>query len=112
DTIFGQGDTAGNVNESIYVATAVGTISRFLFHPEFEPMYHAELRRLLATTFATNNLFPLIDQFLGDWVAPQTVQSMKTFIAARNEAVLAQLPPEPMVPLATVSGEPVSPTYL
>jgi hypothetical protein len=112
DTIFNEGDNRGNINESIYVATLMPTINRFLFHPEFEPLYHAEIRRLLSTTFATNNLFPMFDQFLGDWVAPQTVQNMKTFAAARNNAVLGQLPPEPIEPRATISGEPVSPTYL
>ncbi len=112
DTIFGQGDTGGNVNESIYVATAVGTIDRFLRHPEFEPLYHAEFRRLLATTFATNHIFGLVDQFLGEWVPAQNITAMKTFIAARNAAVLAQLPPEPVLVRASVSGEPPAVTYL
>lgn len=112
DTIFNQGDTSGNVNESIYVATAVTTISRFLTHPEFNVLYQAEFRRLLSTTFATNNLFPVIDQFLGDWVTPQTLTGMKNFIAARNANVLSQLDPEPVVVRATISGEPFTPTYL
>lgn len=112
DTIFGQGDSAGNVNESIYVATAVETINRFLRHPEFEPLYHAELRRLLATTFATNHLYGVIDQFLGDWVSPQTITAMKNFIAARNDSVLAQLPPAPVALRATVAGEPAAVTFL
>lgn len=112
DTIFGQGDRGGNVNESIYVATAVGTIDRFLRHPEFEPLYHAEFRRLLATTFETNHLFGVFDQFLGDWVPAQTIVAMKNFVAARNASVLAQLPPEPVLVRAKIAGEPVAVTYL
>ena len=112
DTIFNEGDSRGNVNDSIYIATQMPTMNRFLFHPEFEPLYHAELRRLLATTFETNSLNGLLDQFLGDWVPAQTVRNMKTFIAARNAAVLAQLPPEPVTARATLSGEPPSVTYL
>ena len=112
DTIFNQGDTAGNINESIYVATAVGTVNRFLNHPEFNLLYRAELRRLLSTTFATNNLFPLIDQHLGEWVTPQTITGMKAFITARNASVLSQLGPDAAIVRATIAGEPVTPTYL
>ena len=114
DTIFNQGDTGGNVNESIYVAAngIVTTMNRFLFHPEFNPLFQAEFRRLLSTTFATNNLFSLIDQHLGDWVSPATITGMKTFIAARNAAVLAQLDPLPTLVRASVTGEPATPTWL
>jgi hypothetical protein len=112
DTVFGFSDSAGSVNQSIYVATAVPTMNRFLRHPEFEPLFHAEYRRQLAATFTTNNLFSLVDQYLGDWVPSQTLQNVRNFIVARNAAVLAMLPPEPVTVTATLSGEPTTQTYL
>jgi len=112
DTIFGQGDTPGNVGENIYISTGLQTMNRLVRHPEFEPVFLAEFRHQLETTFSTNVLFGLFDQHLAEWVPAQTIQQMKDFMAARHANVLGQLGPEPDVARATVSGAPDSPTGL
>jgi Lamin Tail Domain/CotH kinase protein len=109
---FGQGDVPGQVNASIFLAANLTAMNRFLHQPEIEPAYFAELRRQLETTFATNRLFALFDQFLGDWVPGPTIASMKTFAAARLEGARAQLPPAPVSVRAVISGEPPALTYL
>ncbi len=112
DTVFGQAGSAGSVSQSIYVAGAVPTMNRFLRHPAFEPLFHEEFRRQLATTFETNSLFAMMDLYLGDWVPAQTIQSMKSFTMARIANVLGQLPPAPVKVTATIAGEPATPGYV
>jgi lamin tail-like protein/Big-like domain-containing protein/CotH protein len=108
DSIFGSQGLNG---DTIYRPTAIPNVNRFLRHPEFEPLYHDEYRRQLAGIFSTNQLFPLMDQVLGDW-APGELQNMKTFALDRRNSVLAQLSPVLTIPRATISGEPPSPTHV
>ncbi len=112
DTVFGQAGSASSVSQSIYVAGGVATMDRFLHHPAFEPVYLAEYRHQMATTFETNRLFATMNRYLGDWVPAQTIQSMKSFFLARAANVLGQLPAAPNSVIATIAGEPASPGYL
>jgi len=99
DTILGQGDTAGNTAESIWIMlnppngnAIVPVLNRFMRHPQFAPVYFAELKRLGDSVFAPTNINPLIDQLLGNWSASSASPVMKTFAANRTANVLAQLP--------------------
>ncbi len=92
DTVFGQGDTPGNVNDSIFRAVAVPVIDRFLKHPEFAPLYYQTLTNLIATAFSPGQVSSALDQHLGSWVNAGVIGNMKTFSAARNAGVLAQIP--------------------
>ena len=65
---------------------------RFLTHPEFAPLYLGDLRRQATTVFASENLNPLLDRVLGEWVPATELQAMKNFVAARNAFVLSQIP--------------------
>jgi hypothetical protein len=44
-------------------------VNRFLRHPEFVPLFYAELKRMIETTFSAGEIEPLFDQALGDWGA-------------------------------------------
>jgi hypothetical protein len=105
DTIFGQGDTTGNPTTSIFrmvpaanaappqhAASNVTNWNRFVWHPEFTPIYYAELKRLIETTFSPEQLFPLLDRLLTGAVPPDNIAAMKNFAAARNAFVLSQIP--------------------
>jgi hypothetical protein len=109
DSIFGS---AGNSANDLFMAAAIPNVARFLHHPQFEPLYYAEYRHLMAGAFATNNLFPLMEQVLGDWVPADTIQAMRNNAQARLNYAASVLPPAPTVVQATVAGEPISPTYL
>ncbi|HKX61210.1 MAG TPA: lamin tail domain-containing protein, partial [Verrucomicrobiae bacterium] len=108
DQVFG---TQGSLPDDIFQATRAPNVGRFLRHPEFEPLYYAEFRRLLAGAFSTNQIFPILDQVLGDWVPAGTVNSMKNNALSKIIYVQGALPAAPVVVRATVSGEPDSPTY-
>lgn len=93
DTDFGEGDgSALPPTAPIFRATANPVVNRFLRHPEFVPLYYAELKRMIETTFSATEIEPLFDQTLGDWVPPQVVQRMKDWMAARRTYVLSQIP--------------------
>jgi hypothetical protein len=99
DTILGQGDTAGNTAESIWIMlnppngqAIIPVLNRFMRHPQFAPIYLGELKRLAETVFAPTNLNPLADQLLSDWPANSTLNAIKTFNANRVANVLSQIP--------------------
>lgn len=102
DTILNQGDTAGVIGESIFQpilspessdpSQRANFLQRFMRHPQFVPIYFAELKRLAETVFAPTNLNPLADQLLGDWAASSTLPAIKSFNASRTASVLSQIP--------------------
>jgi hypothetical protein len=102
DTILSQGDTAGVIGESIFQpilspestdpSQRANFLQRFMRHPQFVPIYFAELKRLGETVFAPTNLNPLVDQVLGNWAASVTMPAIKNFAASRTASVLSQIP--------------------
>lgn len=108
DQTFG---TQGSLPDDLFYAARAPNIGRFLRNPEFERLYYAEFRRLLAGAFSTNQVFPILDQVLGGWVPAGTISSMKSSTLSKINYVQSALPAAPTVVRATVSGEPDSPTY-
>jgi len=102
DTVLNQGDTAGDPNQTIFGACTglpisggtpgVPAINRFLKHPEVAPLYYEELLYQLNHTFAPARMAGLLDQALGDWVAPANIATMKTYATNRYAGALAQIP--------------------
>jgi len=91
DTIFGRN---GSTTSSIFRATALPTVNRFLTHPQFLPRYYFHLKDLIETTFSAEQLGPFLDNLLGDFVPISTIEQMKNFIAVRNQHVLSLIPSE------------------
>jgi hypothetical protein len=94
DTIFGQGDTGGNVNESIWLAadTDQPAVDRFLKWPEFAPIYYETLFQLANGAFTDEQINPIFDQHLGTLVTEPILVAMKNFNAGRRLGVLNQIP--------------------
>jgi hypothetical protein len=103
DTDLGQGDNPMPTTSPIFRATANAVVNRFLRHPDFAPLFYRELKRMSDTTFSSAEVGALLDQALGDWVAPQTVTDMKNWAAARRAFVLSQIP----LSLTVNSGLPI-----
>lgn len=124
DQIIGQGGSL-QVDASIFTATShpalngeVGGVgpefNRLMHWPDFEPIYYATLQRLLDTTFSQVQFNALIDQTLGGYVTPNTINAMKNWMTQRRayvQGVIAPFVPAPVIPpVATITGEPRSPT--
>jgi len=120
DTILGEGDTAGVFNTNLFrMVPAVngrGTnnnsdttvLNRFMLNPEFAPIYYAQLKHLLDTTFSNYEESRTLDEELGSWVPGNVITRMKTFATNRNAYVASQIPLMLSVtsPLPVVSGFP------
>lgn len=67
-------------------------VRRFLTHPEFVPRFYAQLRELAETVFSPSRFDPLLEKALGGWVPLRSIETMKTFMAARRAYVLSVIP--------------------
>lgn len=108
DTVLGQGDITGSTTASLFKPTANSRFARILLNPAFLPRYYAQLAELANTIFAPESINSLLDQHLGNWVAPSTVSQMKNWASQRRDYVLSQIPTNFTVGanLAAVDGLP------
>ncbi|MCB1126275.1 MAG: CotH kinase family protein, partial [Verrucomicrobiae bacterium] len=92
----------GGLESPIWRATRLATVERFLTHPEFAPLYHAEMWRLMGDLLDGGRLDPLIDQLLGPWMDVAGRRQIKDFMAARLAFVKASLPAPALKVTATL----------
>ena len=92
DTILGQGDTSGRVEDGLFRMATGRVVGRFIQHPEFVPIYYATLQRLAESVLAPAEFDPLTDQVLGGLVPAAVIADLKQFAAARRAFVLSQIP--------------------
>ncbi len=92
DSVCGLGQNTGLYNDPILQARGIPAIKRFLEHPQFAPRFYFHLRDLIGTVFSAGRINPFLDESLGDWVPPTTINRMKTFIAQRNTYILSLIP--------------------
>ena len=92
DSVFGLSQDAGSPTDSIFEATDIPTMKRFLEHPQFTSRYYWHLKNLIETTFSAEQLGPFLDNLLAGFVPTSRINQMKTFVAARNAYVLSLIP--------------------
>ncbi len=90
-------------------------MNRFMHWPDFEPLYYATMQRLLDTTFSKPQFDALLEQTLGSYATPNAMNNIRTFMDARRAycAVVRSMgfvPPKFIPPVATIRGEPRSPS--
>ncbi len=93
DTILDQGDTAGSPTRNLFEVENHGRLDRVLQNPTYRSYYYAHLKQLAETVFSAEQLNPLIDEVLGDWLPTFVLNDMKDFAAARVNYVLGEIPP-------------------
>lgn len=84
---------------SLFTAANIGNLQRsgpafgrFMRHPEFEPIYYRTLKNLIHTTFSEAEFNGVVDHVLGAFVPEATRSQIKSWMNARREYVLSQLP--------------------
>jgi hypothetical protein len=106
DTILGRGDSnaRNNIAQSIfwaadggtypdgYVSPGVPAVKRLLENPAFAPLYYAQIKDLIDTTFSATNIGAILDNTLSGYVPQSAIDGMKTFAAGRVANVLTQIP--------------------
>jgi CotH kinase protein/Lamin Tail Domain/Bacterial Ig domain/Bacterial TSP3 repeat len=80
------------VDSDIWRATALPAVNRFLKHPEFAPLYFGELKRMIDQVCVASKFDPLVDRYLGSYVAPNTIAAMKNYARARADYIRSQIP--------------------
>ncbi len=117
DTIIGQGGSL-QPNAGLFTATQNNgsgvAMNRFMHEPEFESLYYRILQDLLDTTFSQPQFDALIDQTLSSYVTSATIAGMKSWMNSRRSfvqgAISGLVPPATNDPVATIRGEPRSPS--
>jgi hypothetical protein len=116
DTILGEGSSAGTTNATLFGATAMPAFNRFMRSPDFEPEYYRTLQRLLDTTFSAAEFDATVDQTLGEFTPASVTSRIKTWMNGRRAYVQSVIAPflttNAVAPVASISGEPRSPTPL
>jgi hypothetical protein len=92
DSILGCGMRTNIFNDGIWRMNNLPVVKRFITHNAFAPLYLKTLRELAEGLFAPENLNPLLDNVLGDWVGPKEVERMKAFNANQVAYVLSLIP--------------------
>lgn len=126
DTVLGLGGSMSASDPNIFRATCCPisgdsegiwrAMNFFMHHPEIEPLYYRTMQNLLDGPFSAAQFDSTVDQVLGDF--PQlsgTATTIKNYMGTRRSTVQAVIngfvPPATNNPLATVTGEPRSPTW-
>jgi len=121
DTILGQGGSLGT-GSGIFTATqdpgggSGQAMNFFMHHPQIEPLYYRTLQNLLDGPFSQAQFDSLVDQVFGDYSQfANTALNIKVWMAGRRSTVQGLIsgfvPPATNNPVATISGEPRSPTW-
>jgi len=116
DTMLNEGSTAGATNATIFGATGLPAFNRFMRWPDFEPVYYRTMQHLLDTTFSAAEFDATVDQTLADFAPANVTARIKTWMNGRRAYVQSVIAPylatNAVAPVASVSGEPRSPTPL
>lgn len=99
DSIFGRSG-GSSVSHGLFLmcqATALTgdpptPLNPFMKHPEFAPVYYAELKRMLDGVFAPANFDATATGVLGGLVDPSVISSIKSFNAQRTAWIATQIP--------------------
>ena len=88
DTILGSGDPSSpfEPDRDIFTYDNVRGLDRLLHNPDIIKEYYNQYRNLSETVFKPENVYPVIDQLLGDWVPPAEISGnhgIREFIAER-----------------------------
>jgi len=91
DTLLGQGDHDYQPQWDIFEYAGVNGLKRLLSNPDVIQLYYRQYKDLAETVFTPENIFPLIDRLLGDWVPSSEIEGqhgIKQFIIDRRNSIL------------------------
>jgi hypothetical protein len=91
DTLLGQGDHDYQPQWDIFNYAGVNGLKRLLGNPDVIQLYYRQYKDLAETVFTPENIFPLIDRLLGDWVPSSEIEGqhgIKQFIIDRRNSIL------------------------
>ena len=91
DAVLG---TQGGTQSPLWRATANPALAQLMSRPAVAVRYWFHLEDLAQTVFSAEQLEPVIDRLVGDYLPRTEVDRLKSFAAKRREFVLSQIPRE------------------
>jgi len=91
DTLLGQGDHDYQPQRDIFGYAGVEGLKRLFGNPDALKLYYSRYQNLINTAFAPENIYPLIDQRLADWVPQSEIEGsngIKQFVVERAKSIL------------------------
>ncbi|MHC4113401.1 MAG: CotH kinase family protein, partial [Planctomycetota bacterium] len=95
DTMLGQGDhdyrPEWDIFNYILRNGGVNGLERLMIHPDFVKLYYNQYEELIHTVFALENVYPLVDRLLADWVSDSEINGsngIKDFLTERIDSIL------------------------
>jgi hypothetical protein len=91
DGVLGQGLPGYQPARPIFEYAEIPGLNRLLNHPDTVKLYYEHYRDLAGTLFEPDNIFPILEQMLGRWVATSELegpQGIKQFLLDRLDNVL------------------------
>lgn len=114
DSILGLGDGLGTgyPTDGIFRFIidprnpGIPALERLVWHPEHIHRYYWHLKDLIETIFSPEQLGPVLEDLIGDFVPPAVIQQMMDFATVRKAHILSQIPSDLTVvsDLPKVSG--------
>ena len=89
DAVLG---TQGGTQSPLWRAAANPALGQLMSRPAVAVRYWFHLENLAQTVFSAEQLEPVIDQLVGDYLPRTEVDRLKSFAAKRREFVLSQIP--------------------
>ena len=91
DAVLG---TQGGTQSPLWRAAANPALAQLMSRPAVAVRYWFHLEDLAQTVFSAEQLEPVIDRLVGDYLPRTEVDRLKSFAAKRGEFVLSQIPRE------------------
>jgi hypothetical protein len=91
DTMLGQGDHDYRPDWDIFNYAGLDGLNRLLNHPDVIKLYYNQYKELIHSVFALENIYPLVDRLLADWVSGSEINGsngIKDFLADRINSIL------------------------
>ena len=92
DTVFNLGNTTVDPDRSIWSFDDLPGLIRFFQNDEIIHLYYGKLLSLTTGLFSESNLYPMVDELLGDWVEEDEIRDAKDWISERAVEAIEQVP--------------------
>ena len=92
DTMFNLGNTTVDPDRSIWSFDDLPGLVRFFQNDEVIHLYYRKLLSLTTGLFSESNLYPMVDDLLGNWVEQDEIRDAKEWISERAIEAIEQVP--------------------
>ena len=94
DSVMGLGERTEIYGQGLWQMCSLPTVKRFMEHNSYAPLYFRALKELGEGLFSPEQMNPILDNVLGDWVSASALENMKQFNSNHVSYILSLIPGE------------------